>query len=380
MRISGRVEILTNKKLLEFILIIYGEIDYTCILSKKVRMSALPIIDTKKEYTTLSVFDSPECSNEDTNSSSIGTSKIVVNDTLSIEIAAVFDGHGGNEASLFLKDHFIGCFISSIAPASFSAELTKECIDSITSSSGSEEMYRAIIDGGVIAVDIELCKHLRTLKLNRRDPGSTVSMWINFITPSGSNSYLVNVGDSPAHSICRDTGVITSAKLHDIKDVSCQTDAEKHPQVTVITRRNNGYIMDICIRSPTVCEMVQSGTMMYMNGIRALNIPRSLGHIRWNTSINKHPEITKVPEDADTVVLMTDGVSDMMVDVEEYFQKSEELEWNVDEIGSFYRNRWYQPWKQRCNGHVSVETDYIAIKGHARHVSDDMTLVQVMLK
>lgn len=352
-------------------------------LSKKVRMSALTMNDSKKEYTTISVFDSPECSNEDTNSSSIGTSKIVVNDTLSIEIAVVFDGHGGGEASMFLKEHFIDCFISSIAPASFSTELTKECIDSIAEFSGTDEMYREIIDGGVIAADTELCKHLRTLKLNGRDPGSTMSMWINFITPSGSNSYLVNVGDSPAYAVCRNTGVITRANLHDIKDVLCQADAKQHPHVTITTRlnngRNNGRIMDICIRSPTVCEMIPSATMMYMNGVRALNIPRSLGHIRWNTSINKHPEITKVPEDVDTVVLMTDGVSDMMVDVEEYFQKSEELEWNVDKIGSFYRDRWYQPWNQRCNGYVSPETAYIAIKGDKLHVSDDMTITQVKI-
>lgn len=358
-----------------------GKLIIHICLSKKLRMSALTMIDSKKEYTTLSVFDSPECSNEDTNSSSIGTSKIVVNETLSIEIAAVFDGHCGGEASMFLKEHFIDCFISSIAHASFSAELTRECLDSITTTvESSDEMYRSIIDGGVITVDTELCKHLRTLKLNGRDPGSTMSMWINFITPSGSNSYLVNVGDSPTYAICRNTGVITRTKLHDIKDVSCQTDAAKHPQVTIITRRNNTRIMDICIQSPTVCEMIQSATMLYMNGVRAVNIPRSLGHIRWNESINKHPEITKVPEDADTVVLMTDGVSDMMVDVKEYFQKSEELGWNVDEIGSFYRDRWYQPWKQRFNGYVSGETDYIAIKGHKRHVSDDMTLMQVMLK
>jgi len=346
---------------------------------EKVRMSALTMNDSKKEYTTLSVFDSPECSNEDTNSSSVGTSMVVVNDTLSIEIAAVFDGHAGGEASMFLKEQFIDCFISSIAPASFSAELTKKCIDSITELSGTDKMYRSIIDGGVIAADTELCKHLRTLKLNGRDPGSTMSMWINFITPSGSNSYLVNVGDSPAYAVCRNTGVITRVILHDIKDVACHSEVEQLPHVTIITRRNNRRIMDICIRSPTICEMIPSATMMYMNGVRALNIPRSLGHIRWNTSINKHPEITKVPEDADTVVLMTDGVSDMMVDIEEYLQKSEELEWNVDEIGSFYRDRWYQPWNQRCNGYVSPETDYIAIKGDKLHVSDDMTIVQVKI-
>jgi serine/threonine protein phosphatase PrpC len=343
-------------------------------------MSALTISAVKKEYepTTLSVFDSPECSNEDTNSSSIGTSKVIVTDTLSIEIAVVFDGHGGKEASAFLKEHFISCFISSIAPESFSKDLLQKCLDSIASDNGSDVLYQTIIDNGVIATDVELCKHLRTLKLSR-DPGSTMSAWVNFITPTGNDSYLVNVGDSPAYAVCRDTGVITSAILHDIKDSHCQSEAEKLPHVSIITRRNNRRIMDICIRAPTICEMIPSATMMYMNGVRALNIPRSLGHIRWNTSINKHPEITKVPDDADTVVLMTDGVSDMIVDEEEYLKKSEELEWNVDEIGSFYRDRWYQPWNQLCNGYVSTEKAYIAIKGDKLHVSDDMTIVQVKI-
>jgi len=344
-------------------------------------MSALTISDVKKEYepTTLTVFDSPECSKEDTNSSSVGTSKVIVTDTLSIEIAAVFDGHGGKEASAFLKEHFINCFISSIAPESFSKDLSQECLDSIASDKGSDAMYQTIIDGGVLAVDNALCDHLKTLDLRGRDPGSTLSAWVNFITPYGSDSYLVNVGDSPAYAFCRNTGVITSAILHDIKDVYCQSEVEKLPHVTIITRRNNRRIMDICIRSPTICEMIPSATMMYMNGVRALNIPRSLGHIYWNTSINKHPEITKVPADADTVVLMTDGVSDMIVDVEEYLQKSEELKWNVDELGSFYRDRWYQPWNQRCNGYVSTEKAYIAIKGDKLRVSDDMTIVQVTL-
>jgi serine/threonine protein phosphatase PrpC len=327
-------------------------------------MSAIQLNDNKKEYkpTISSVFDSPECSNEDTNSLRLGTSTVVVTDTLSIEIAAVFDGHGGDEASMFLKENFVTCFIASIEK-----ELTLECAT-----------YQSIIDDGVIAADAALCEHLRTLR-HTRDIGSTMSMWINFITPSGNNSYLATVGDSPAYAFCRATGVITRAALHDIKDVTCQEDAKLLPHITVITHRNNRPILDICIRSPTVCEMIPSGTMMYLHGMRSLNIPRSLGHIHWNNSINKHPEIIKVPDDADTIVLMSDGVSDMMVDVEEYLHQSMLLQWDVEKVGSFYRDRWYQPWKQSYKGRVSDEDTHIAIKGHTRHIADDMTIVQVIL-
>jgi len=377
------IEILINKKLLEFNLIIYdAKLIIPVFLSIKVRMSAIQMNDSKKEYkhtTTCSVFDSPECSNEDTHSLRLGTSKVVVTETLSIEIAAVFDGHGGSEASVFLKENFVECFIASIITThTFSTEETSDCKDSITIDSCLDEMYRSMIDAGVIAVDAELCQHIRTLRYTR-DTGSTMVMWINFITPSGNNSYLATVGDSPAYAVCRNTGVITRALLHDIKDVACQEDAKLLPDITVITQRDNRPILDVCIRSPTICEMIPSGTMMYKNGMRALNIIRSLGHIHWKDSINKHPEITKVPDDVDIVVLMSDGVSGMMVDVEEYLQKSEELQWDVEEIGSFYRDRWYQPWKQRCNGIVSTEIDYIAIKGHNRHVADDMTIVQVII-
>ena len=359
-----------------------NEIDYTDISIKKIRMSEIRMNDTNKEYnqdTTSSVFDSPECNNEDTHMNNLGKLTVVGTDKMSIEFAAVFDGHGGGEVSLFLKENFVEYFIASIQDTSFSSIETNKCKDTITISTCLDEIYRTIIDEGVIAVDIVLCEHLRTLRLNGRDPGSTLSMWINFITPSGNNSYLVNVGDSPAYAFCRSTGVITKASLHDIKDPICQEEARLLPHVTVITRRSNRNILDICIRSPTVCEMIPSGTMIYMNGIRALNIPRSLGHIRWNDSINKHPEITKVPDDAYIIVLMSDGVSDLMVDVEEYLQKSEELSWNVEEIGSFYRDRWYQSWKQLCNGHVSTVDDHIAIKGDELHVSDDMTIVQVLI-
>ena len=96
--------------------------------------------------------------------------------------------------------------------------------------------------------------------------------------------------------------------------------------------------------------------------------------------MNKTPEITNVPDDADMIVLMSDGVSDMMVDPTEYVKHSEAMEWDVDKIGNFYRDRWYQPWKQLYKGIVSENTEHIAVKGHKLHIADDMTIIQIDLK
>jgi len=327
-------------------------------------------INQKKEY--ISVFDSPECKNEDTNCSNIGQ-PIVITDSLSIEIAAVFDGNGGKEASRFLKENFISCFMSSI-------QITSLVDLNPNDESMNGDMHKDIINTGVLAVDNALCDHLKIQDLRGRDPGSTLSAWVNFITPIGNTSYLVNVGDSPAYSVCKQTGVITCAKLHDIIDLECQSDATKHPDVSVIDRRGSQPILAVCIISPDICKMVQSGTMLYKNGLRGLNIPRSMGHIHWNDAINKTPEITNVPDEADVIVLMSDGVSDMIVSPSEYMKHSEEMGWDVDKIGSFYRDRWYQPWKQLYRGVVSDERQYIAIKGHKLHVADDMTIVQINIE
>ena len=358
-------------------------------------MSSLIINDDKKVYaveemkTTVTVFDSPECKGEDTNCSNIGQSCLIT-ESLSIEIAAIFDGHGGKEASTFLQYNFISCFTSSIILSSIPSldeldELTSDNDDwnsaSISMNTHIQtvygDMYQAIINSGVLAVDNALCEHLKTLDLRGRDPGSTLSAWVNFITPIGNTSYLVIVGDSPAHALCKRTGVITSVKLHNIKDLSCQEDANQHSDIKIASVRNNHRIMDINIISEDVCTMVQSASMIYRKGLRIMNIPRCLGHFNWYDAMKKQPEIINVPSDADVIVLMSDGVSDMTVNVHEYMEKSTEMGWDVIDIGNFYKSRWYQPWKQQYNGVISEETQYIAIKGHEIHLADDMTIVQI---
>jgi len=353
-----------------------GKIDLYSIINIKIRMASLVEKQSKKEYISrsVSVFESPEDKNEDRNIIYTGTSRFIISDELSIELACVFDGHGGDEVSIFLKQNFAKIFINTVSSII--------SINGSISESKKDMIYRSIIDTGVIEVDDVLCKYLSNNKIlmkGDRDPGSTLSMWVNFITSPYSDSYLVNLGDSPAFACNMEKKEIAVAYLHDIKNPISRKDASKNSDITFISDRYGNPITDISVITPEIIEMIPTRTMVYKDGYRFLNVPCCMGHVKWEDSINKHPSITKVPENSDIIILMTDGVSDMMIDHFEYVKLSMLHEWDINKIGELFRNRWYQPWKQLYNGKVYDNPTHVAIKGHSKHIADDMTIVHINL-
>jgi serine/threonine protein phosphatase PrpC len=334
-----------------------------------------------KELKTPSVLDLPLHSDEDRHIIMQEHDKLIINDKLDVEFVAVFDGHGGKEASTFLKDK-IEDVINVITFNMIKSEETY-----------TTTLYKNIINNIIKAADKLLCDFLKEHIKSDRDPGSTFSMVINFIEKSRNSAFMVNVGDSPIF-ICEkneNNEIIDYIKSesHGVLNANEREFIEKyHEDISFISSIRDNPINSIAVREPNVIEAIPSFTMQYdkkETGEKLrLNVTRSLGHPAWGDVICKLPSIVEIPSNMNHVFVMSDGVSDMFIDETEFFELLKTNDWNSDKVGSILRDRWYQDWIQLFNG-TKYPVDHrgkpnkIAIEGDRRQVADDMTLISIKL-
>lgn len=376
---------------------ISDEIDFTCKPASKIRMAALVASITKKECKEISVFDSPDCNGEDRHVICVGDNKIPVTDNFSVEMIGVFDGHGGSEASEFLRRYsrdILAFRLSSPEPTELYRDILViddlECLRQALFTKLSNTTFQGELDrqqfikNYVDSLQVQVCEHISSLNILRRDPGSTLSMNINFIFNDKTYSYLVTVGDSPIFAV-DELGTITHGRVHSNLDPVCVQEAlEHHSDVEVLTELNRGFgrkkpITTIKVHDTNLVESVPASTFRHKTRGLSLNIPRSMGHEKWRGAMSHKPDIVPVHNIA-RVVVMSDGISDMIVNHKTFVENAVRHEWDAPTIGKIYADRWYQGWTMLWNG-KKYETDdrgqphRVAIKGSRVYLADDMTLI-----
>jgi hypothetical protein len=104
-----------------------------------------------------------------------------------------------------------------------------------------------------------------------------------------------------------------------------------------------------------------------------------MGHEKWRGAMSHKPDIVPV-HNITRVVVMSDGISDMIVNHKTFVENAARHEWDAPTIGKIYADRWYQGWTMLWNG-KKYETDdkgqphRVAIKGSRVYLADDMTLI-----
>ena len=334
-------------------------------------MAALVQLNFKKEY-DISIFDKPEYKGEDRHINFTGRNKIKIDDTVAIELLGVFDGHGGMEASEFLRTSALDIINDLIW-----------CSD-INSLILYEPLRIGFIKTYVENLNNKLCEFLVSCNNLSKDPGSTLSMYLNFLTPVGTFGYLITVGDSPIFAIDI-TGQVFTGKIHDIIDDSTRKEAvDFHEDIEVLSQKrlfNGKYqqITTISVRESNVVESVQSYSIRHKTMGHIINVPRAMGHIKWKGSLSHEPDILPV-KNIKRVIIMSDGVSDMIIDNDSFIAQANLLNWDAQDIGDLYLKRWYQDWIMLWHGEKYEKDCYdnphkIAIKGSSKQIADDMTLI-----
>ena len=159
-------------------------------------MAALIESSSKKVCNVVSVFDSPDCSQEDRHIVFVGNDKIVVNENFAVELVGVFDGHGGVEASEFLREYAREILAYKMCATNESSSLYNDVIrlekpevtrENITRKLSNKTLQGEIdrqvfIESYIESLNIQLCAYLSACNVLSRDPGSTLSMNINFVT------------------------------------------------------------------------------------------------------------------------------------------------------------------------------------------------------
>ncbi len=359
-------------------------------------MAALVASVTKKECKETTVFDSPDCNGEDRHVICVGDNKITVTDNFSVELIGVFDGHGGEEASEFLSKYardILAFRLSSPEPSEIYKDvvvvmkdscLREELITKLSNTTLQGELDRQqFIKNYIDSLQAQLCEYLSCLNILRRDPGSTLSMNINFIFDENTYSYLVTVGDSPIFAV-DELGTIFHGRMHSNLDEECVQEAVAyHDDVEVITEINNmrgkKKVTTIKVHDTNLVESIPACTFRHKKGGHMLNIARSMGHVKWRGAMSHKPDIVPVHNIA-RVVVMSDGISDMIVNHATFVENAVRHEWDAPTIGKIYADRWYQGWTMLWNG-KKYETDdkgqphRVAIKGSSVYLADDMTLI-----
>ena len=173
--------------------------------------------------------------------------------------------------------------------------------------------------------------------------------------------------------------------MHDNLDETSRQEALEFSQDIEVLTENGSFgrvkqITTIAVREEKIVEVIQAFSLKHkkQRGL-VLNIPRSMGHVKWCGAISHKPNIIPV-HNISRVVIMSDGISDMMISRETFLEKATQNDWDAQRIGKLYADRWYQEWTMLWQG-KKYEKDNsgnpyrVAIKGSSKHLADDMTLI-----